>query len=295
MGGSTKQPQVTQTTTNVMSPEQKQIFDLAFPYAQQAASQPIQQFQGTGIAPLNADQLAAQEAAKTAGQTGGGLASQAAATQSQLLDPSFQLDVAHNPYLQGANAAVTGQVTRNLNENILPGIATGSTQAGGAYSGGSSREGIAQGLAIGRTNQDLADALAKAQYSAYQSGVQNLNTAIGQNPTVQEQQLFNPLTLGAVGAQNQAQTQAQLDEQIRNFYTGQELPMLQAQQLFSLISGMPGGGTTSTANGTVPGVNKFAAGAGGALAGAQIGSIVPGVGTGIGAVGGGLLGLLMNR
>ena len=295
MGGSSKQPEVKQTAQTTISPEQQAIFNLAFPYAQEAASKPIQQFEGSGIAPLTTDQITAQMRAKQAGETGGALATQAAGTQSKLLDPAFMLDPANNEYLQAANQATTGMVTRNLNENILPQVRMGAEQAGGAYSGGSSRQGIAEGLAIGRTNQDLSDALAKANYGSYQAGLQQMQGAVNANAGVQDQQLFNPLTLGAVGAQNQAADQAALDEKIRKFYTSQELPMLQAQQLFGLISGMPGGGTTSTTTGALPTTTPMNAGLGGAMAGGSLGSIVPGIGTGLGAGIGGLLGLLTNR
>ena len=293
--GKPKTPQVTQTAQTTMSPEQKSIFDLAFPFAQQAGSQPIQQFQGSGIAPLTPDQLAAQQKALQAGQVGGQLATQAAGTQSQLLDPEFMLNVADNPYLKAANQVTTDMVTRNLNESILPQVRTGAEQAGGAYSGGSSRQGIAEGLAIGRTNTGLSDAITKANYDQYQRGVGELGAAVARNPSVQDQQLFDPLTQGAVGAQQQAAEQAKLDEEIRKFYTAQELPMLQAQQLFGLISGMPGGGTTSTTTGALPQPSPIAVGMGGALTGGVLGKMIPSIGAGWGAGAGGLLALLSNR
>ena len=49
MGGSSKQPQVKQETHAEMSPEQRAIFGEAFPYAQKYASQPLQQYGGTGL------------------------------------------------------------------------------------------------------------------------------------------------------------------------------------------------------------------------------------------------------
>lgn len=295
MGGSSKQPQVTQTAQNTMSGEQKAIFDLAFPYAQTAAAKPIAQFEGSGIAPLSAEQLQAQELAKQAATRGGALGTQAAATQGKLLDPEFMLNIEDNPYLKAANEATTRDVTRNLTEAILPKVRQGATMAGGAYSGGSSREGIAEGMAIGRTNTALSDAITRANYDQYNRGLSGLSSAVSANPSVQDQQLFEPLTVGAVGAQNQAVEQAQLDEKIRQFYTSQELPMLQAQQLFGLISGMPGGGTTSTSTGALPKPNKALGAAGGALSGAAAGSTFGPVGAGVGAGAGALLSLMMNR
>lgn len=69
-----------------------------------------------------------------------------------------------NPYLGDQANAITSQVTKNLQRNILPGINSGAIAAGGF---GGSRQGIAQGLAIGDTNQGLSNALAGLYGNAY--------------------------------------------------------------------------------------------------------------------------------
>jgi hypothetical protein len=62
-----------------------------------------------------------------------------------------------NPYTQQMGQDITRQVTNNLQRNILPGIGRGAVAAGGY---GGSRQGIAEGLAIGETNNNLAGQLA---------------------------------------------------------------------------------------------------------------------------------------
>lgn len=261
--GSQKAPTVTQTSQIQLSPEQKQLFETAFPYAQQYASTPIQQYQGTGIAGFTAPEQQAQDQYLTqAAPQAGALASQAAAAQSKMLDPNFMLDVANNPYLRAANEATTGQVTQNLNENILPGLRAGATQAGGMYSSASSKSGIAEGQAVGRTNQGLSDTIAKTMMDAYNSGRTGMQGAIAGNGAVQAQQLIAPDITAAVGGQQRAMDQAQLDEQIKKFYTGQQLPLQQAQELMGLVSGMPGATTSSTATGSVPQANPLMQGGG---------------------------------
>jgi len=294
--GSSTPPSTTQSSTYKMSPEQEQLFATAFPYAKQYASTPIQQFQGSGIAPLTPEELQAQEGYKTAAGTVGNLAGAAAGAQQKLLDPSFMLDPANNPYLQRASNAVTEQVTKNLNENILPGVRSSGIQAGGMYSGGNSASGIAEGKAIGDTNKNLSAALADMMYKAYQGGLGGMQQAVGMNPSVQGQQLMPSDITASVGAQNRSVQQAQLDEMIRKFYTGQELPFLQAQELMSLLTGMPGGTNVSTGTGAVPQVNPMMSTLGGAGTGAAIGSaLMPGIGTGVGAGLGALTGFLANR
>lgn len=294
--GSKTPATTTQTTKVELSPEQKSIYDIAFPKAQEYASKPLEQFAGSGIAELSPEEKAAQAAyLGSAAPTGGALATQAANAQSQLLDPSFMLDVSNNQYLKDAMEANAGIVSRQLTEQALPAVAQGATMAGGMYSGGSSREGIAQGQAIGRASTAISDSNAKMMLDAYNTGLGGLQQAIQANPNVQAQQLFAPDVMATVGAQNRAIEQAKLDEEIRKFYTGQALPFVQAQELMGLISGMPGGTTVGQVTGSTPSANPMMAGLGGAASGAAIGSIVPGVGTAIGAGVGLLASILGNR
>jgi hypothetical protein len=88
--------------------------------------------------------------------------------------------------------------------------------------------------------------------------------------------------MGAGGAR-QAADQQQMDA-IRNIGL-QRLGIVQ-----SSLGAQPSnlGGTVSTPMYSNPGAGAL----GGALAGAQLGSVIPGVGTAVGAIGGGLLGLL---
>lgn len=251
--GAGKAPSTTQKTTVELSPEQKQLFGQAFPYAQQYASHPLQQYSGSGIAPLSPlEQQARVQTVNQAAPAVGQLASEAKSSQDMMLDPNFMLDVANNPYLNAANTAMTSKVTQNLQEQVLPSLRGGETGTGGMYSGGNSKAGIAEGLAVGRTNAGLADAITNQNLAAYTGGRQGMQQAIAQNPGVQAQQLVEPSIIGGVGAQDRALSQAQLDEQIQRFYAGQELPFLQAQELMSLVTGMPGGTTVSNATGSIP-------------------------------------------
>ena len=74
-----------------------------------------------------------------------------------------------NPYLPQQAQALTQQANNNLQNFQLPGINSGAIAAGGF---GGSRQGIAQGLAIGQTNQGLTSALGNMYSSAYE-GDQN--------------------------------------------------------------------------------------------------------------------------
>lgn len=284
MGGSSKAPTTTQTQSYQMSPEERQLFNLTMPYLTEYASTPIQQFGGSGVVPLNAlEQQAQQQYLTQAAPTAQGLATGAAGTQAKLLDPNFMLNP--NQYVQAAGQAVTDTATQNLMEKILPGIRSGAEAAGGPYSGGSTREGVATGKAIGDTGRGISDALANMYFSNYTSGLSGLSQAIERNPSVMSSQLFPADITAAVGGQQRAEQQARLDEQIKQFYTQQDLPLLQGQQLMQLMGAMRGYGTTTgTATGSVPQSNPLmqALGLGMGAAGMAMGGPIGG------AVGGGL-------
>lgn len=82
--------------------------------------------------------------------------------------------MATNPYLQDQANAITQTATNNLNNNILPGLNAGAMQAGGF---GGSRQGIAQGLAIGQTNQGITNSLAGLYGNAYEGDQNRANQA----------------------------------------------------------------------------------------------------------------------
>lgn len=296
MGGSSQPATTTQKSTVELSPEQQKMINLAMPGLEKYASTPLEQYSGSAIAGFNPLETQAQDAyVNQAAASGGELATQAAGAQSKLLDPGFMLDVKNNEYLQGAMTANADVLTQSLLEQALPAVAQGATQAGGMYSGGSSREGIAQGQAIGRTADAISRSNAGMLMDSYNRGLTGMQTAVSANPSVQAQQLFAPDVMASVGGQQRAMEQAQLDEEVNRFYTAQQLPYLQAKDIMSLVQGMPGATNVSQVTGAVPKPSAFSAGIGGLATGATLGSVIPGVGTGIGAGAGLLASLLMNR
>lgn len=196
--------------------------------------------------------------------------------------------MATNPYLQDQTNAITQTATNNLRQNILPNIGGGAVAAGGY---GGSRQGIAEGLAIGQTNQGISNAVANLQGNAYQFDQANETNRMGLNNQ------YN-LGLGNLGLQNQQQglnfyTQqrgldqsgAQLGANLVNSanagYVGQGAGIGQlgatqqqapwtalqnASNIYSQFSGLGGTQTQTQPN------SPFGNAVGGALAGAQVGS-----------------------
>jgi hypothetical protein len=179
---------------------------------------------------------------------------------------------------------------QNLTNTVLPAIRSDATQSGNF---GSSRQGIAEGLATQSTQQAAADAAAKVAQNEYETNVAAQQRAEALTPTLQSAETTAGTVTSGVGDVQRALDQARTNEAVQNFNYDQYAPFLQSQDLVSLMQGLPGGGTVSTGN--TPQANPYTQALGGAAAGASLGSaIFPGIGTGVGALGGALLPFLFK-
>lgn len=277
------QPQ-TQTTTQQLSPEQRQLMQLAMPGVTEFAAKTPERYQGSTIAGFDPSQVAGQEQVLGAAGTQNALAGGGAGTTMGWLGPNA-LDITKQPGLQGNIDAATRPITQALTEQALPAIRSSAEQTGNF---GSSRQGVAEGLASGRASQAIGDATSKLVGDAYKTNVDAQLKALGLLPQTQAAQTTGGLTTSGVGDVRQGMAQALLGEQVGNFNYDQMAPYLQSKDIMSLLTGLPGGSTQTVATG--PQKNQLTSALGGAAAGASLGSMIaPGVGT---AAGGGLGALL---
>lgn len=96
-----------------------------------------------------------------------------------------------NPYLDQMAAGIVQQTTRNLNEQIMPGLRSQAIAAGGF---GDARHGVAEGLAIGRTNDALANSLANLYGTDYQK-------AMDRNAQIYQAEMQNQLGYAGLDTQ----------------------------------------------------------------------------------------------
>lgn len=287
MSGSPTQP--TQTTTQVLSPEQQQLMQLAMPGVKSFAATVPERYQGSQVAPFNANQTTGQGQVLDSASTIGSLASSGADankfyTSGSIWDPTA------NPNLQGAVDAAVRPINQQLTQTTLPAIRNEAVTTGNF---GGSRQGIAEGLATQGASQAAGDTAAKVVQSQYATNVDAQLKAMGLLPTVQGAQTTQGTTTSGVGDVQQAMSQALLNQDVNAFNYDQMAPFLQSKEILSLLQGLPGGSTVSTGN--TPTVNPALQALGGAAAGASLGSaIMPGVGTGVGALGGALLPFLFK-
>lgn len=156
------------------------------------------------------------------------------------------------------------------------------------------------GTAMGKLQQQVAsdygksigDTSSKIVLEGYNQGLDAMSRGLYALPTVQQSSLASGQLLSALGEQQRAMEQAQIDEAVRKYTTEQLLPWMAAKEVAGVAFGIPGGTSATEAVGAQPSGNYLMGGLGGAATGAALGSVVPGVGTVAGAGVGGVLGLL---
>lgn len=280
---------VTQTTTTEIPPQAKELLDLAMPNIRSFSASVPQRYQGSQVAPFDPSQVAGQGMALDAAGAQANTAQQASDVFGQLTNNPW--DPATNPNLQGAIEAATRPIQQQLTGQL--GQIRGEAITRGGFGG--SRQGIAEGLASQGASQAVGDTANKFVTGVYDTNVGAALKALGLAPTLQGVEAQPAITTSGVGDVRQALAQAQLSELVQNYGYDQLAPFLQSKELLSLVSGIPGGSTT-TVGSPPPGPNPVLMGLGGAASGAALGSaIMPGVGTAAGAGIGALLPFLLNR
>lgn len=157
------------------------------------------------------------------------------------------MDVVNNPHVQSMMDANATAVNDNLMRNILPQI-RGNAAGAGQYGG--SREGIAQGLAIGDTQKALASANAQTMTDAYNTGAELQQYALGYAPTLLNMG-YEPANMTEFVGQGQRQDQDMaLQDDIARYNFNQYEPERITQLQASLLNGgMQFGTTTGTSTG----------------------------------------------
>lgn len=216
-----------------------------------------QGYQQTGIPDTSASQAYTEQAIQQLGTAGQQMNPYVQALQqaNQGYATGDLLDVNNNPALQGYLDAATRQIMQQYTDVISPGI-TGQAAAVGGI--GSSRQGIAEGLAAGRTQQAVGDTTAQILNSAYGQGLNATMQAQGLSPAIARM-----MTLPANVTQQQAGLQYGLD-------TENDQAALARLEAYKNLIGGGGYGGSSTTTGPATQTGGVAGALGGAAAGAGI-------------------------
>ena len=278
--------QQTQTTTSDPWAAQQPFLKDVFGQAEQLSKKPTTMAEG----PLSADKTASDQAGMDyITNYAGTLAGQSDKNLNALnwATGAGNLDVGNNQYVQGQMAANTNRLYQDFNEQTVPALRSEFGKSGQI---GSSRQGIAEGLASQGVARASADSNAQILGTAYGNALDTYSSALAQAPNIMQAGTMPGTLQGQVGAQERAFTQADIDEGVARNDFAQNEAWSRLANYMGLVSGNWGGTGTTTA--PTGGGSTGSRVLGGAATGASIGTAFGPYGTGIGAGLGALAGLL---
>ena len=211
--------------------------------------------------------------------------------QEQLMSPAQRFS---DPLLQESLRAGL----RPMEESASRLLQQARRDATGAGQLGGSRQGILESEVLKDMLTKQSDVASRLYGDVYGDLTKSRTAALGLSPTIMSAYTTPAQTLAAVGASEQARSQADINEQIARFNFQQQAPGQNLNQYGNIVAGsiLPPSVTSSSAGG---GVSDLAATTGGALTGAALGSMFGGetfmtsFGP-YGAAAGALYGLLSN-
>lgn len=260
------------TVSSPWKPQQTHILNV-FDEANRLRQNPIENFQGQTFAGATANDTAAQQYLQNFAT---GAAQSATSNAIGALDFGLNApNLASNPYVQDYVTAATNPLYERLTEEALPAIRSGANLAGQA---GSSRQALAEGLAIRGTQRAAGETSANILNDAYGKGLDTYAKTLALTPQTVDAGTLPARYLGAAGEQQRAFEQMAINDAMQKFNFDQYEPYQRLGMYKDFITGNYGGTTTQ----------KTETGSSGFL-GKALGGISTGAGV-FGALGGGSLG-----
>jgi hypothetical protein len=240
-GGSSPATQTQSTTTN-LSPDQQQLLGLAMPSLSQYAANPTTVPTSGLVAPFTSAQTTGQSQVLGANPTQSGVVGNAA-NASNFLTTGAALNPSSNPYESAAMTAADQPIYNQLNQQTLPQLGEAATGVGQT---GSSRAGVAQGLATEGANEAVGQTNANIANTSYNTGLQSMVQALGLAPSTAAGQTIPGASTSAVGDTQQQQTQQGIDASLLASIYNSQQPLSTGEALAGIASGIPGASVTST-------------------------------------------------
>lgn len=264
--------------------QQPYLTDLFSRAQQRMRSEMPQYFPGSTVAGFDPLQLEGQEGA-LAYARGEGTQSAGAAQKALQFNLGDVLYPESNPALRAAVSGAVRPVTENLTENLLPAIRSGASGAG-QY--GSTRQAIAEALALDRTSKTIGDISSRMYSDAYGQGLAAQSRALSLTPEVIKAGAMPSAMISGVGGERQSMAQALIDAELARWNFDQNKEANKLKEYGDIIRGQTGGGER-TITGPRPQPNPWTSTLGGAATG------YASTGSWIGALVGALAGFLGSR
>lgn len=248
----------------------------------------IPYYSGQTIAPLGADNNAALDYAREYAQgTAKDIAQQTSTAQSALLQAP---NTVGSPAFDAAANAAIRPVVRQFNESVLPGIRNTSIDNGQF---GGSRQGVAEGIASDRLQQNILDTTSRMALQTQQAGWGAANQAIANQGQATSAGIAPASVLSTTGAVDRTYQQSLIDDAMQKYFYNQQRPYNALNQYKDFVSGQYGSGGRSTQQ--VSKRDPLMSGLGGAATGASIAASFGPAGVAVApyaAAAGGIIGLI---
>lgn len=237
MGGQPETPSVTTTTSPNYTPNQQRLADIIGRLGIRAAGQPIGQPIMPQLAGFNANELAAQDMMVNAAGTAQTTADNTVRTHNFLLDPAL-LSPDTNPYSRAYGDVIADTMNNKFTQQVLPNMRANNVANSGMGSS-NTRNTMAEMLASGENSRAVGGALTDFYNRAYTTNLGTLQNAVSQAGGVQRVGQTPANMLAAVGGQQRAMTQAELDLQTATEQARRDRLLNRAIQLQALLNGQP--------------------------------------------------------
>ncbi|MCP4089616.1 MAG: hypothetical protein GY746_07465 [Gammaproteobacteria bacterium] len=212
-----------------------------FTGAESAADNPMQFYGGQTYANMDPMQRAGMDAQLAYANSGMG--NQIGAAQQAHMGALNAPDVANNPYINAQADTITGRLNRNFNEELMPGIQQGAIGAGQT---GSSRQGVAEGIAARGTQEALGDSLSNLYGNAYGQGLQAQQGAMGMAGQMANLGMLPGQVQQQIGGIQRGEEQRGIDEAMARHDYEQNEQWDRLSRYNSLLGGGAGYGTSTT-------------------------------------------------
>lgn len=234
----------TTTVTSLLPFQQKALEDL-YKQTQMQVGKGLPIFQGPRVAPLDPNQQAGITEMADYAKTGAkAVLDPALSANAFWSDPNRVFDLNSVPGYGASRAGIESSVGRMLTESALPQIRGGAilnNQLGG------SRQGIAEGEAVGRSTEALTSGLGNLDLNVAQMLLGANQNAIGRAPALAAAGAIPANLQLQAGGITQTQKQAEIDAQRQKFEEEANAPYFGLNQLRASLGAFPGGtGQTST-------------------------------------------------
>jgi hypothetical protein len=252
------------------------------PFLQQLFERANGVYEGQAGATLNTGATANQQQARQnmIGGTIPGMENRLGGFNNAMSSALNATDVMNNPHLAGAMDAAIRPIFQNLREQVMPGITSDAVATGNV---GSSRQGIAEGIASRGALDAAGNITSQMGSQAYGQGLQAQGNAMGMFGQGQQNNMMPNQLMEAIGG-------VQQNERMQGELFGLNQPNTALGNYANLVRGNFGGETTGnqvTPQGKSGGVGSaIGLAAQGAAAGATFGPWGSAAGAGLGLLSG---------